>query len=407
MLVASLSASHLRDGEVDLATARMVAAHRAPVMLRTLVEAGLATKSGRGRSQRWRLINEPDLIHMRSRAEVEWDRQRNRDNGNTDLTMPVRLRDGDACRWCGRSVNFVKDRKSARGGTYDHLDPGQPGTVETMVVSCKTCNSSRQDNRKEWDLTHQLRPVPTRRHFQPQTIELLLAHGYTRAEMGLEDADARARGDGDRENAHPSGSHPGDVAAPGSGETAWTSSDPDGCRDDEPCEDSARPERTGDAGRGRARTRLAAGTTSPASVTPPQEHAPMPASHRREPADLGPAETPVEGEQQVNARPNWVRPETEPPEWAVPSPAETPAAAPPTGTLRGRSRDKPEKNGGEKPRSEMPQNGQPAGQRVRQLVDPGRSEVSDPGRVGPGREPAPAQRVRRSRRGKRTSGGAS
>ena len=40
------------------------------------------------------------------------------------IIVPVRWRDGDACRYCGKVVNWA-DRKGGKGGTYDHRMPGQ------------------------------------------------------------------------------------------------------------------------------------------------------------------------------------------------------------------------------------------------------------------------------------------
>lgn len=58
------------------------------------------------------------------------------------LTSAVRQRDGDTCRYCGKTVNW-RDRKSPTGGTYDHVDPDGPNTVENVVVACRGCNSRK------------------------------------------------------------------------------------------------------------------------------------------------------------------------------------------------------------------------------------------------------------------------
>lgn len=58
------------------------------------------------------------------------------------LTAAVRQRDGDTCRYCGKTVNW-RDRKSPTGGTYDHVDPDGPNTVENVVVACRGCNSRK------------------------------------------------------------------------------------------------------------------------------------------------------------------------------------------------------------------------------------------------------------------------
>ena len=54
----------------------------------------------------------------------------------------VRERDGDACRYCGKRVNW-SDRRGPGGATYDHTDPAGPSTAENLVVACRSCNSKK------------------------------------------------------------------------------------------------------------------------------------------------------------------------------------------------------------------------------------------------------------------------
>ena len=84
----------------------------------------------------FKLVEDNDLFHMILKAEREWNNQRKRDTRDTALTSKVRARDGDACRYCGKSVAWG-DTKSGRGATYDHINPGQGGSVDTMVVCCR------------------------------------------------------------------------------------------------------------------------------------------------------------------------------------------------------------------------------------------------------------------------------
>jgi len=72
-------------------------------------------------------------------------KRRNRGLYNDDeLVHAVRARDGDACRYCGKSVNW-KDRRGADGGTYDHIDPDAAveNSVDNVVVACRACNSAK------------------------------------------------------------------------------------------------------------------------------------------------------------------------------------------------------------------------------------------------------------------------
>jgi hypothetical protein len=56
------------------------------------------------------------------------------------LTAAVRERDLDRCRYCGILVNW-RDRRSSVGGTYDHVEPDGPNTLDNLVVSCRGCSS--------------------------------------------------------------------------------------------------------------------------------------------------------------------------------------------------------------------------------------------------------------------------
>ena len=58
------------------------------------------------------------------------------------LTRAVRARDGDACRYCGKTVRW-EDRKGPDGGTYDHIDPDGPNNPDNLVVACRSCNGRK------------------------------------------------------------------------------------------------------------------------------------------------------------------------------------------------------------------------------------------------------------------------
>ena len=61
-----------------------------------------------------------------------------------ELRDEIRNRDRDRCRYCGTVVDF-KDRRSVRGGTYDHVNPEGDNTLANLVVACRGCNSSKRD----------------------------------------------------------------------------------------------------------------------------------------------------------------------------------------------------------------------------------------------------------------------
>jgi hypothetical protein len=176
--LAEQSAGHLTDGRIDMGTATLIGRSRTPVLLDLAVRAGLLRKTGRGRSVSYELVTDPEFLHIRTRKEIEWDRQQKRDNADPTLTVPVRVRDGDACRYCGLAVNFG-DRKGARGGTYDHRgDPRTAGTVDSLVVACRACNSGRRD-RASAEERYPLRPAPQQPLYGPGTVAWLSKHGVT------------------------------------------------------------------------------------------------------------------------------------------------------------------------------------------------------------------------------------
>ena len=170
-LAASMSASHKSDYIVELGTIRAIAGFtRAEELIKAAIACGYFEEISKDGNTAYKLLDDPELFHMRLKEEIDWENRRKNDNRNPALTVPVRLRDGDACRWCGRVV-YWKDRKSARGATYDHLHPSKGAeTPADMVVACKSCNSSRKDN-KDWSGT--LLPAPMKPYYGAITVEFL------------------------------------------------------------------------------------------------------------------------------------------------------------------------------------------------------------------------------------------
>ena len=122
----------------------------------------------------YRLIEDEDLFHMRLREEIDWENRRRNDTRNGALIVPIRARDGDACRWCGNVV-YWGNQKGGRGATYDHLNPGVPAeTPEDMVVACRSCNSSRKDN-AGWAVD--LLPAPKTPYFSAKSAAWLTENG--------------------------------------------------------------------------------------------------------------------------------------------------------------------------------------------------------------------------------------
>lgn len=125
----------------------------------------------------WLLVDDAEhLFHIRRKAEIEWERQRKIDISNPSLIVPVRMRDGDGCRYCGHIVQWTA-RRGNRAGTYDHRAPGRPALhPEDLVVACGLCNRTRSNNTDPdaWPL----RPAPVNPFYGPETVRLLAGYGH-------------------------------------------------------------------------------------------------------------------------------------------------------------------------------------------------------------------------------------
>lgn len=182
-----LSGKHYTDGRF---TGPMLASLN-PTRWRELIDIAAKHKIvvKLPRRDEWELLDQARsgrgmFISVLSRAEKEWTEQRRRDNANPRLTMAVKQRDGDACRYCSVVVHWSQ-RNTPRAGTYDHrLPPGpggtvRPGTVAASVVACKTCNSRRGGmmtagaSIAECDAALPLLPVPERPFFSAYTANQL------------------------------------------------------------------------------------------------------------------------------------------------------------------------------------------------------------------------------------------
>jgi len=253
---AANSAAQMEDYYFDVAIARAMDPDRWEVLIRQAREAGLIVSvKGRGNSRRWKLVELPnELFHIRYRDDVLWDRQRDRDRSNPELIMPVLLRDGDGCRYCGLVITWA-DRKSGRGGTLDHRVPGQPATVDTFVVSCRTCNSKRKDN-PQADVDVPLRPAPAVPYFSPSSKTLERLMGFYGPE---------------RLASMRPGTQPATAPRPGPDTAPRPASQADTANDARPGPDTARPVHRDTARPPGTATPLRRDTARPACATPADE----------------------------------------------------------------------------------------------------------------------------------------
>ena len=144
---------------------------RVRALLTAAVAAGLLTRVSIDGREAYRIVEDPEFLHIRDKEGVLWERQRDRDRRNPELTSAVRLRDGDSCRYCGVVVSFL-DRKGGRGGTYDHYEPGQPASLDTYVVACRSHNSSMRDGDRM-----PLLDAPAMPYYTHKTLIFLDANG--------------------------------------------------------------------------------------------------------------------------------------------------------------------------------------------------------------------------------------
>ena len=139
----SISAAHATDYLVGYGAVSQVAPGREKIVIENLCAAGLLFREeGPDGRPMLRIVDDPTLFHIRLKEEMELDRRRAKDKRNPELLITVRVRDGDQCRWCGKTVDW-RDRRSARSATYDSLNGHKESTPETLVVACQACNSKR------------------------------------------------------------------------------------------------------------------------------------------------------------------------------------------------------------------------------------------------------------------------
>ncbi|CAB0745394.1 hypothetical protein FRC0086_02359 [Corynebacterium diphtheriae] len=163
----TVSAAHLTDYIIEYGLMAQIAPGREKQLIDVLVDAGMLFRDEVNGRKVLRIVDDNELLHNRSRDEVEIDRRRAADKRNPALIPAVRYRDGDQCRWCGKTVDW-RDRKGGRAATIDSLNEHRNSTVDTLVVACKTCNSKRGAGEEL-----RLMPIPTREkvYYTDHTID--------------------------------------------------------------------------------------------------------------------------------------------------------------------------------------------------------------------------------------------
>jgi 5-methylcytosine-specific restriction endonuclease McrA len=164
------SGAHYTDGFLPEHFAVALAPGRASDVVKVAIRAGMLGPKIKDPDgvPGWQILYEvDDLMHIRSKEEVDWEKRHRQQLRDPEIWVPVRVRDGDACRYCGRVVKWY-DNKSDRGGTLDHVDPDR----DELVVACRKCNSQKQD-RTPAQAGMTLLPAPAEPYYSPATVTRL------------------------------------------------------------------------------------------------------------------------------------------------------------------------------------------------------------------------------------------
>ncbi|PMB98491.1 HNH endonuclease [Brevibacterium luteolum] len=180
MRCAMASTAHNIEYRITRGTAVLMAGGhaRAEKLLEYAVWAGYLTEVDGSAGTEFELIRDDEFIHLIPWDQREWAKQQKRDRNNWSIVIPVRLRDGDGCRYCGRVVQW-ENNKAALAGTYDHLHPGQTATIDTYVVACRGCNTRYGDmpySEKKDDLL----PPPIDPYFSEFTVTWMQGNRWVR-----------------------------------------------------------------------------------------------------------------------------------------------------------------------------------------------------------------------------------
>lgn len=146
------SAAHTTDYVCNAGTAHLMAGSpaRAKWLINAALRVGLVTEVEDAHGlPAYQLIDDPAFAHMRTKEEIEWAQQQQRDLKNEALAGPVRLRDGDNCAYCGNVLYWRGRTTDTNSGSLDHTEPGKKGTVKTVVVACLGCNAGQRDIKGE------------------------------------------------------------------------------------------------------------------------------------------------------------------------------------------------------------------------------------------------------------------
>lgn len=131
----------LTDGFIPSGQVRKLAdVDNAGDLVKCLVAVGLWDEAEGGYQVHDFLDYQPSAEQVK--AERSMNKVRKDLYADPFLTKQVKERDGDRCRYCYKYVRWT-DRKSALGGTFDHVIPNGGNSLDNLVVACRGCNSGK------------------------------------------------------------------------------------------------------------------------------------------------------------------------------------------------------------------------------------------------------------------------
>lgn len=140
----TFSAQQWTDYRIRFGEAALVLGHENSIRLLGDLEA-IGVIVSVDREQRiYTLLERDNFVHLIRSDEKKKSAKRKRDQNRGSLQVPVLLRDGDNCRYCGVEVVWG-DTRSDAGRHMDHRNIEEETTPDNYVVSCRECNQLRFD----------------------------------------------------------------------------------------------------------------------------------------------------------------------------------------------------------------------------------------------------------------------
>lgn len=137
-----------------------------------LIEIGILTDVSTSDQRKYKLLERENFVHLIRSDEKKKNDKRRRDRNRGALMVPVLMRDGAQCRYCGDIVNF-DDTKSGNGVEMDHREFQEETTPDNYVVACRDCNQMRVDLGDRADIEIPLGDAPDEPIINEQIIRKL------------------------------------------------------------------------------------------------------------------------------------------------------------------------------------------------------------------------------------------